>query len=161
MVTAGPRRKIRQLLRSQSTVAQKNGVRLGENRVPACQKRLEEIRHRRGNGGGFQRTVVPSASEATIASREPSKVGSETTQIRLRTFKCVRRVTGCHQTVSCVIGAASCEASPVLDTAPPAMVDRSRRRFGPWRLRRRHDLSIFRIYRNYSQRVIRAIQGVD
>jgi hypothetical protein len=34
--------------------AQKNGARLGENRAPACQKRLGEIRRRRGKGAGFR-----------------------------------------------------------------------------------------------------------
>jgi hypothetical protein len=33
---------------------QKNGARLGENRAPACQKRLGEIRRRRGKGAGFR-----------------------------------------------------------------------------------------------------------
>jgi len=34
--------------------AQKNGARLGESRAPACQKRLGEIRRRRGKGAGFR-----------------------------------------------------------------------------------------------------------
>jgi hypothetical protein len=46
---------------------------VGGNRAPACQKRLGEIWRRRGNGPFSERTVDLSASEATIAGREPSK----------------------------------------------------------------------------------------
>jgi hypothetical protein len=70
------------LTAAQSAAAQKNGARLGENRAPACQKRLGGIRHPGGNGPVSQRTVVFSASEATIPGGGPGKVGSETTQIR-------------------------------------------------------------------------------
>jgi len=46
---------------------------VGGNRAPACQKRLGEIWRRRGNGAVFRENCRYSASEATIAGREPRK----------------------------------------------------------------------------------------
>jgi hypothetical protein len=60
---------------------QKNGARLGENRAPVCQKRLGKSDAVGEKGPVSERTVVLAAPEATLAGEEPSKVGSETTQI--------------------------------------------------------------------------------
>src|SRR5437016_2535704 len=53
---------------------------VGGNRAPACQKRLGKSGAVGETGPFSERTLVLSASEAPIAGREPSRVGSETTQ---------------------------------------------------------------------------------
>jgi hypothetical protein len=67
-------------MRSGATDLQENGARLGGNRAPALSEALGKIRRRRETGPFSERTLVLSAPEAPIAGREPSRVGSETTQ---------------------------------------------------------------------------------